>query len=478
MTKKLKVYLLIILAAVCVSCAFVGCKVGRPGREEVLAGYKAHVTYYSNGGFFDDSTSITVRDVYFKNDPNMEGYNPNGIPFFDVGESGDIKVARDGYDLVGWFMPEVYDDGEHAGQIMYTYTYTTDDGEMTVPAYPLLNENGAQVTDIETDRPVFKIDGSNEQISESAVRIVPSDTSVTSDRLVADDENLTVCAKWTPSLKVIYKLVCEEGKTYTDSSGKEYTNGAELRSDDFGKGDVYSPSSMSPIGLSGATFVRSYLDEELKTVVGPITRPEADENDEVTDPVVYSHYIDGEGWNIVENSTHALSMFNGLSSSTNKYYVIEDIDCGTRNFSLNNANITVNATVVGNGHTLSNLNFSLSGTAGQGMVFSIFGNIGDRFSLTSLKLKNVTITLRARANTTLYAVSSGVNANAQISGLEIDGIKATVSLPLSDGCYVTNAQNGNRDKWLFGGDSVSDAAFLESHTGIKITGENTLTIQD
>ena len=65
MTKRFKVYLLLLLSAACIACTLVGCKIGRAGREEVLAGYKAHVTYYSNGGFFDDSTTITVRDLYF-----------------------------------------------------------------------------------------------------------------------------------------------------------------------------------------------------------------------------------------------------------------------------------------------------------------------------------------------------------------------------------------------------------------------------
>ena len=88
MTKKLKVYLLIVFAAACLACTLVGCKIGRPGRSELLAGYDTHVTYYSNGGYFDGSTTLRVRELYFKSE--------NGsVPFFEITEdSKGMKVQR------------------------------------------------------------------------------------------------------------------------------------------------------------------------------------------------------------------------------------------------------------------------------------------------------------------------------------------------------------------------------------------------
>lgn len=480
MTKKLKVYLLIILTAVCAACTFAGCKIGRPGRDEVLADYKAHVTYYSNGGFFNKSTTITVRDLYFKNDPSSESYNVNGVPFFEItGDTTDMNVERAGYDLVGWYLPETYKDGEYAGKVMYTYTYTDENGqEVTDAVFPVLDEDGNPVTDSEADRPVFARAGRDEQITENRIRIVPSDTRLDSSRRVADDENLIVCAKWAPTLKIVYKLVCEEGKSYTDEKGNIYTNGSELRVDNFGSGNTSSPTSLAPITLNGATFVRNYLEIECENEVAPITRPEGDEPE---NPVVYARYLDGENWTIVGNDpANVVDMFNGLGSASNKFYLLYDVDCSSRTFNLKNQNVTVNATVEGNGHTLSNLKFSVSGATTN--HFSILGNLGASFKLSDLKLENVTIDILARGNMQLYAVCNGVNAAASVNGLEINGITAHVKIPAENRVenIQYNTQNGiveSRSHWLFeAGDS--DEAFLAANTGIKVTGEITLTIEN
>ncbi|MDE6075700.1 MAG: hypothetical protein K2G26_04605 [Clostridia bacterium] len=484
MTKKLKVYLLIILTAVCAACAFAGfagCKIGRPGREEVLKDYKAHVTYYSNGGFFNESTTITVRDLYFKNDPGSESYDVNGVPFFEItDETTGMKVEREGYDLVGWYMPATYKDGENAGKIMYTYTYTDAAGqEHTDAVFPVLDENGNTVTDIEADRPVFARAGVNEQITEDKIRVIPSDVKLDSTRRVADDENLIVCAKWAPALKIVYKLVCEEGKTYTDEAGNEYKNGSELRQDNFGKGETSSPTSLEPIKLNGASFVRSYLDAELTTVVESIARPAGDEPE---NPVVYAHYIDGENWTIVTNDPgKVVEMFNGLGSASNKYYLLSDVDCASRTFSLKNQNVPVNATVQGNGKTISNLKFAVTGAARND--FSVFGNIGASFKLSNLKIENITIDITARGDIGLYAICNGLNASASIEGLEISGITAHIKIPADN--KVTNVQfvmqDGSefedRSQWLFGG-SDKDEQFQVKNPQIKVTGETTLTIEN
>ncbi len=482
MTKKLKVYLLIVLTVVCAACTLAGCKIGRPERAEVLADYKAHVTYYSNGGKFNQSTTLTVRDLYFKNDPGTESYDANGVPFFDIsGETQGMNVAFDGYDLVGWYLPDTYKDGEHAGEIMYTYTYKDDSGkEITEAVFPVVDGDGGAVTDIQTDRPVFARAGKDEQILEADIRVIPSDVRLDSTRRVADDEYLIVCAKWAPTLKIVYKLVCEEGKTYTDGDGNEYKNGSELRRDNFGKGESSSPTTLEPIKLKGASFVRSYLEVELENpVTGPIARPEGDEPE---NPVVYAHYIDGDNWKIVTNDpAKVVEMFNGLGSADNKYYLLSDVDCGSRTFSLKNQTVTVNATVQGNGFTISNLKFEVKGAAVNS--FSVFGNIGASFKLSNLKMQNITIDITARGNIGLYAICTGLNASASIEGLEISGVTAHVKIPATN--RVNNVQLKMQDgtevedksHWLFGGND-NDEQFQANHPQIKVTGETTLTIEN
>lgn len=482
MTKKLKVYLLIVLTVVCAACTLAGCKIGRPERAEVLADYKAHVTYYSNGGRFNQSTTLTVRDLYFKNDPGTESYDVNGVPFFDIsGDTQGMNVAFDGYDLVGWYLPDTYKDGEHAGEIMYTYTYKDDSGkEITEAVFPVVDGDGDAVTDIQTDRPVFARAGKDEQILEADIRVIPSDVKLDSTRRVADDEYLIVCAKWAPTLKIVYKLVCEEGKTYTDEDGNEYKNGSELRRDNFGKGESSSPTTLEPIKLKGASFVRSYLEEELENpVTGSIARPEGDEPE---NPVVYAHYIDGDNWKIVTNDpAKVVDMFNGLGTAGNKYYLLSDVDCGSRTFSLKNQTVTVKATVQGNGFTISNLKFEVKGAAVN--RFSVFGNIGASFKLSNLKMQNITIDITARGNIGLYAICTGLDAAASIEGLEISGVTAHVKIPAAN--RVDNVQLKMQDgtevedksHWLFGGND-NDEQFQANHPQIKVTGETTLTIEN
>ncbi|MDE7076024.1 MAG: hypothetical protein K2O62_01740, partial [Clostridia bacterium] len=240
-----------------------------------------------------------------------------------------------------------------------------------------------------------------------------------------------------------------------------------------------SPTSLEPVKLKGASFVRSYLDADLETVVGPVARPEGDEPE---NPVVYAHYIDGENWTIVTNDPGKVAeMFNGLGSAGNKYYLLSDVDCGSRTFSLKNQNVTVNATVQGNNKTISNLKFVITGATRN--YFSIFGNIGASFKLSDLKLENITIDITARGDIGLYAICNGLDASASIEGLEISGITAHVKIPAEN--RVTNVQLKKQDgtevedksQWLFGGDD-NDEQFRAKNPQIKVTGETTLTIEN
>ena len=189
MTKKLKAILLIILGAVCAALlAFAGCKVGREGRDEVLAPYKAHVTYYGNGGYFDSSTTLNVRDLYFKINPET----PEGVPFFDITNvSSGMKIDRTGYNLLGWYLPATYSEGAHAGEIIYTYTYTEGKTEYTEPVYPV-TKNGKVVTDKVTGRPVFARENVEEEILEADIRLVTSEQLVDSSHIGGEGENLIV----------------------------------------------------------------------------------------------------------------------------------------------------------------------------------------------------------------------------------------------------------------------------------------------
>ncbi len=451
MNKKFRLWLLISLGAVAASCFAAGCKVGPPSREETLAPYKGGlVTYYANGGIFDNSPAITVREVYFKE---------NGVPFFDADENTSaMKITYSGYDFTGWYLPERYTEGEHEGEIKFTYTYKEGDVTKTVPAYLLKDENGEQVTDKTADRPLFYREGSDEEILEKQVRIVPSQEAVDSSRIISSGDALTVCATWKPSLKFVYKLAGEPEKEYA-AGEKTYKHGDVIHEMPFGRDSVKHPGTLSNLTLDGMTFIANYTDEACTQIAGDITRPEDGSVSEIT---IWCKYLEGK-WTVIRNSvSDIVKMFSGLTSSSNKYYLLEDVDCASASaMNPKPSAMTVNATIEGNGHTLSNLKFTNTQTKNGAQIAALFGTIGASAKIRNLTLKDVTVTLSGIGDLTLYAVCNDIKAGAVVEGLKIEGITAEVDV--SGLCFATDAH------WLFGA-AVSDEQFLKAHTGITVTG--------
>lgn len=461
----MKIWLMVLLAALCTLFGVAGCAVGKATLDEVLEGYDGHVTYYGNGGYFNGSNSIVVKSLYFK-------CGEEGVPFYDIQTSGSVYIGLTGYDFVGWFLPETYEDGDHKGEPIYTYIPEGSSEEVAV--YPVYEENGEAVTDTSNRRPVFAREGVDEQILENKVTVKASDTQVTSDYMITRGADVIVCAKWVKSLQMQYILVYEEGKVLTDAEGKEYRNGDVIKEELF-LGSAMSPGTGTPLELNGATFVRTYLDPECTEEPKLIERPDG------YDPVkVYSKYIEGD-WTIVSSDRTSVSnMFSGMYDEEKSFYILEDIDCSNMGrFNLNTAEerFSAKATIQGNGHIISNLSFNATGRTGMG--YSIFGMIGDGAKIHDLTLSGITITLTSRTNDiSVFAVANAVSDKADIKGLVIENVTADLTV---QGGSINNAPlvGGVLDtsNWLFGG-MGSDEAFLAAYAeNIKVLGENTLTIE-
>lgn len=459
MTKRLKLFLAILLGSIAAACCAVGCSIGQPGREEVLATYKGgHVTYYANGGCFNSNTSIVVRELYYKTE---------NVPFFDVTEETDgIDVANSGYDFTGWRLPAKYESGEHAGEIMYTYTYkNASDESVTVPAYPKLKADGTPVTDSTEDRPLFYIEGSDKDILEKYVKIVPSETVVDSTRILGAKEELIVCATWKPALKFVFKLAADSGEYVSEN--KTYRPGDTIYTTAFGKNATANPGQTISIAFNDMTFVANYADENCTTFVSDYNREDYEGQAEI---VVWSKFITGK-WTIIRNNASKIKeMFSGLNSASNAYYLLEDVDCSSvADFGITKG---VRAKIEGNGHTLSNLKFAPNSfTVSNGSTIApVFGAIYSTASIRNLTLKNIEISVKGNGNMTFYAICSSVETGAVLSNLTIDGVTASVKLPGT----ISNAQGGSTASWLFGGKGT-DADFVSAY-GVKLEGTNTLTI--
>ena len=461
MTKRLKLFLAIILGAMAIACCVAGCSVGEPGRNEILANYNGgQVTYYANGGSFNNNTAIVVRDVYFKE---------ADVPFFDMTDDANASyyVMYGGYDFTGWYLPARYESGEHAGEVMYTYTYKNASGvDVTVPAYPKLNSDGTPVTDSREARPLFNIEGSDEDILEKNIRIVPSDTPIDSSYTVKAEDKLIVCATWKPALKFVFKLAVEESFTI---GNKTYNHGDEITNMAFGKGETASPGQTTTVNFDGFTFVSNYTEAACENYAGTYNRADYEGETEI---VVWSKYVKGS-WTIIKNNANSIKdMFTGLSSSSKAYYLLEDVDCS----SISSFGIVqgVRAKIEGNGHTLSNLKFGATSLANNASVAPVFGAIYASAEIKNLKLKDITISITGKGNLTMYAVCKSIEEGATLDNLTIENITATVDIPSAN--RVDNAQNGSTTSWIFGGKGTDDD-FLTAYSGVTLTGTNSLTIK-
>ncbi|MGN1373341.1 MAG: hypothetical protein ACI4VK_04765 [Candidatus Coproplasma sp.] len=458
MTKRLKLFLAIILGAIAIACGAAGCSVGEPGREEILANYNGgQVTYYANGGSFNNNTAIIVREIHFKE---------ADVPFFDMTDNSkeSYYVLYGGYDFTGWYLPARYESGEHEGEVMYTYT--PDGSTETVPAYPKLNDDGTPVTDSNEARPLFYIDGSKEEILEKNIRVVPSDTLVDSSYIIKADDNLIVCATWKPALKFVFKLAVDESFTI---DGKTYKQGDEITNMAFGKAETASPGQTTTVNFDGMTFVSNYTDEACTTYATTYNRADYEGQTEI---VVWSRFIKGS-WTIIKNNANNIKdMFSGLNSSSKAFYLLEDVDCS----SITNFGVVqgVRAKVEGNGHTLTNLNFSATSLANGTTLAPVFGAIYASAEIKNLKLSNITISVTGKGDLTLYAVCKSIEEGAVLENLTIENVSATVSIPSTS--KINNAQGDDRSNWIFGG-LGTDEAFLTAYSGVTLTGTNTLTIK-
>lgn len=460
MTKRLKLFLVILLGSIAIACCVAGCKIGKPTKDDLLADYNGgQVTYYANGGCFDDSSAIVIREMYFKD---------ADVPFFEINEgTNGTKVNYLGYDFVGWYLAARYESGEHAGEIMYTYTYNN----VTVPVYPKLKENGTPVTDSTGARPVFYYtdeSGSVKDVLEKHVKVVPDLTQpVDSTRLIGADDKLIVCANWKPSLKFVYKLAVDEPFEY---EGETYQHGTIIGEMAFGKVDTNSPGQSQKVAFAGMTFVSNYEDETCTTYASSsYNRADYDGQNEI---VVWSKYIKGT-WTVIKNSVDSIkTMFSNLGDSSKAYYLLEDVNCSTQTFPYIKGGM--NATIEGNGHTLKNLKFEvINFTFSNGLeVAPVFGDIGATAQIKNLTLENVTVAVKCNGSMIFHAICNSVAEGARFENFTINGINATVTLHGT----VSNAQDGDRSSWIFGGKGT-DENFLNAYSGITLTGTTNLTIQ-
>ncbi|MDE7301632.1 MAG: hypothetical protein K2N47_05620, partial [Clostridia bacterium] len=428
-----------------------------------------------------------------------------------TGDTNDMKVKRSYYDLDGWYLPARYTEEdapapEYVGEIKYEYTYTPDaDGNIspdfdadstenkTVKVAKLTDENGKEIIDNLTDRPLYaRIDGEGKTVEGDAIKeydviMVCSDevvvNSETDNKLtIKKDSDIIVCAKWLRRAQIEYilKVTDENGNVIEDveftqeGTDKKYKSGDVLIKDSMA-GDGETPANRERVAIEGLTFVRTYMNEELTQNVEYIERPKGLGE---TVPPVYCRYIVGD-WTVISSTdtSKVRQMFNTLHDENRKFLLLDDVVYSGDAIALkrdgqNNARSA--ATIVCNGgqKTISNLKFAITTTIGNRFGYSIFGSIEGSFKiLGGLTLKNVSVSIPSSDNEfNFYAVCyEAAPAAAANMDLTIETVTATYA-GSSD-----KINDGDLSHWLFGG-AASDEAFLAGFAGIKLSADDNSTI--
>ena len=331
MKRKWKRTFLAVLGILSSLFIFAGCKLGTT-LDDLKEEYslKAQVTYYANGGEFENKR--TVKNVYYA----------EGQPVANIGgtEIPNISLTYTGYEFDCWYHAET--DGN--GDIVYT------DETNTLPKM--------------------------------------SNTKADFSKTLSAGEHWTLVANWLANAKIRVKLVSEDmqDNEKITIAGVEYAQGDEIVSYDFYGEEKKRPTQMDitnklSVANKAYTFVQFYTSEACDTAVEwPIARGEED-------IVIYAKYIKGN-WTIVDDKNDISSIFTMGVSAGKKYYQINDIDCS--NFTVNAMTSDFAGEWQGNGYKLKNLKIVKS-NIGSNSKIAVFDDIKSTAIINDVIFENVTV---------------------------------------------------------------------------------------
>ncbi len=399
MKSTFKNKLIILLFALASLFIFSGCTL-KDTVDDVLNEYDlvAQVTYYSNGGSFEQEGK--EKNYYCK-----EGTKALPIGFLPPEDkiSGSMpKITRDGYELTGWYFVELAD--------------------------------GKPVFEDE-EKGIYKL-------AEAVDFSVP----------LQKGDVWMIAAKWKKLSSVKVMMVCDDGETVEIDQRKgavkedvvSFKNGdeiGELIFDDNGKVSLAGEpdSKLFTVKDKAFTFISYYEDAACQTRLDKKTVLTQGDND----IVVYAKYAKGE-WTRISNSLEFRSIFSS-SRCTKNYWVMNDIDC-------KNTQVTplteLSGKIQGNGYTISNFKIYKEKIVEESVA--IFGNIKEGASITDITFSGVTMEYKSITEPApkVYGIFSSVAAAATISNVTFSG-----TLQYS-GKAATSTLTGELTNCLFGGFTV------------------------
>lgn len=419
MKRKLKRTLILVFLAVASLFILAGCSFKYATREEVVEDYglEASVTYYGNGGVFENNLNKKTLDYF------------SGQPAINIGVDKmkpQRTIKRDDYTFDGWYYV-VLDENNNP-----TYTDETQ-------TYFVLGE--------------------------------PVDFT----KMLEAGDHWIIAASWKSNAKVQIMLVVDDGVKIpnpdTEAEQKEFANGDLIATRKFnndGKlGYISDPLGFDPKDDKRAfTFLDYYTDEACQNLVNWDNFAKQAE-----DTIIYAKYLVG-AWELVKDVDGVNKMFTAIRANRVKvtgYWIYDDIDM------LGQPTIapftTFNAAIHSDGATIKNLKVDKSGVADM-KATSIFGKIGAKAELVNVHFENLTFTCSSSASQfSAYFVFESLSETARIENVTIAG---TFNITVSERneTYVSNLKDGYAN-CLFGG-YASDEAYLTASAGngFKVLGES------
>ncbi len=428
MTKKLRILLIsvfFLIATVCV-CVFAGCKVKFTVDElKEKYGLSSQITYFlnSDGGSFNGSY---VKNLYYK---------PGSMPM-NIGSSSLVSGSSEmrikaGNTFTGWYYVETDKDGNP----LYAY----EEGE---------------------EKRVYS-DGDEYDVTKGAAMAI-TDEEFDFTKPIEEGKHIYLCGDFIGDVRVELHLLCESfGDSVFDHI--EYENSGETVTVQDGEiieyGCNYIPkangldnySGVLQNKLTGYTVVDFFeKDEETGEFTPftgwPIMYPEADEDGEYPDKVLYLKVLEGN-WQLVNNYSDVSRMF-AVGAAYN-YYITQDIDCeGQR---VNSITTFSGKIFGGNGdaHVIKNLTVRRSGDTalGIGVSASMFGTVKASAVIDNVNFENVSVnfTIRANGDPDICFIANSIEDGATFKNASISG-SLNITL-LSESSFATSV---SKTKWLYG----------------------------
>ncbi len=461
MKNKLKRFILL-LGIICLGTAIGGCSIGMDSLDDIIEknNLTAKITYYSNGGWFNNDSSSVSRDIYYKENSKA----------FEITSETQTKIKHGEYLYDGW----------------YTIKTATVNGESyfvcdVSPDEALEYKIGERVAVVESgDDLIIKISDYKTLAESANVPLLSLDEpfDFKAQTLKKGDE-LYLATRWVPNQKVEYVLFAENCQSIdfvnSDNTTTTYNHGEVILTKTFDNKGVFEIPTRYNLApkAEDATFIDYYVYDESASVNNLVRL--ADSTDKLYRPEdgsnikIYAKFTHGD-WKVMRFGEDIKNLF--IYPSAN-HYLSRDIDCSeeTNTYFID----AFSGKLQGNGYTINGVKIAVD-RLNSGSKASLFGRLGNSTVIKDVTFKNVSLTCSSRPNSfisvSLFATAINDGETPTLSNVNINGVTVKVTLANDSNSNIENipyvdGEGYDTSSWLLGG--YTNEQFLTNFSTVQLT---------